>query len=147
MFACHACFCLKQLTDMRLAHIVVFVTVKIAPGVDEFQVAGIQTNRHRNWTDRIKRQRVEFSVWFLACGDVAQGMRVIVDGFDFFNCGGELRIRSCLSRHVGNSKDKGKQENKRDELFHKDFSRSIRIGLVTTGVRLVRRHSSTLNLF
>ena len=87
---------------MRFAHVVVFVTVKIAPCVDEFQVAGIQTNRHRNWTDRIKGQRVEFIVWFLAGGDIAQGMRVIVDGFDFFNCGGDLRIRRRLCQHVRN---------------------------------------------
>jgi hypothetical protein len=95
--------------------------------------------RQRNGSDRVKRQRVKLIIRLLAGRHVAQGMRMIVDGFDLCNLGDKLRISSSLRRRLRSRKNRNEHQRRKSQQYRSLFH------LFTFWSLLADPHSYTIN--
>ena len=83
---------------------------ELPPRLDRERVSLPRSNRLRVWLHHVHRQRVEFSV-FLHTGELRPDrVRVVIDGLDLGDFGGELRIDGKLAVCGDRDEQRGAQQ-------------------------------------
>src|SRR5580698_7577940 len=86
--------------------VVIAITEKLAPGFNYERASFACTDRLRVRFHYIDRQRVELIVFVFSVKNRADGMSVVVDGFDFGDLRGKLRVNCELGAGQAGERDK-----------------------------------------